>query len=376
MPSLFLFLGALFFLTLAFGLLLERWRIPWVFAALIIGIGYSVISPFNFPRETFSFLAELGMLFLLFVIGFEIDFRDLRKMGGFIAKSSLFIVFISTVFGAVVLKLLFGYDWFVSTLIAMSFATVGEAVLVPILDEFGLMRTQLGKAIVGIGVMDDVIEVFSLVLLAVLLGENTGFGITFLSLLGVIGLTFLLTSIKVKRFGFLKIESLFLFTVFVLFLFSGVGELSGAESMAALLAGMSLRAFIPRDRLSVIESEVKTMCYGFFAPIFFFWVGASTDVAYILSYPLLVAIVFAVSMITKIAASLLAGYKKLGKKQSLILGFGLCVRFSVSIVIIKILFEKGIIGPGLYSVMVASTLLFTFLVPIAFSWMVSKWYRV
>jgi Kef-type K+ transport system membrane component KefB len=62
------------------------------------------------------------------------------------------------------------------------------------------------------------------------------------------------------------------------FLFLGIGEYAEATPLAALLAGIGLGNFIPEKRLELIESEVKTMCYGFFAPIFFLWVGATLDI--------------------------------------------------------------------------------------------------
>ena len=54
----------------------------------------------------------------------------------------------------------------------MSFATVGEALLFPILDEFKVINTKLGQSIIGIGTLDDVIEVFVLILLIFLLGSG------------------------------------------------------------------------------------------------------------------------------------------------------------------------------------------------------------
>ena len=53
-------------------------------------------------------------------------------------------------------------------------------------------------------------------------------------------------------------------------------------------------------------------------------------------------------------------------------GVGLSVRFSISIIIAKILFESGLIATDLYSVIVASSIFFTFAVPIIFSNLLKK----
>ena len=115
------------------------------------------------------------------------------------------------------------------------------------------------------------------------------------------------------------------------------------------------------------------MCYGFFAPIFFIWIGISIDINYILAFPLLVILVVAISSGAKLLGSYITGRKELGTKQSLLLGVGLSVRFSTGIIILKILLDNNVIGVELYSVLIASSIVFQFLVPILFSNFLVKW---
>ncbi|MBW3022595.1 cation:proton antiporter, partial [Candidatus Woesearchaeota archaeon] len=134
-----------------------------------------------------------------------------------------------------------------------------------------------------------------------------------------------------------------------------------------------LKTFMPKGRLELIESEIRTICYGFFAPIFFLWVGSSIDIKYIFSYPLLILLVFAVSSISKLVSSYIIGAKELGRKKSILMGIGLSVRFSTSIIIVKILLDKGIIREDLYSVIIASSIIFLIVIPIVFSNLLLKW---
>ena len=381
MINLFLFLSLMFLLTFLLGKAVEKIRVPWIFAALILGSLLGVYNPFPFDPVSpeFNFLAKLGMYFLLFVVGFELDLKELKGKSKFIVKGTFFIIFLEAFFGTLLVYFVFGLDLIVSFLVALSFATVGEAVLIPILDEFRIINTKLGQSIIGIGALDDIIEVFTLVLAAVLVGSSTytrfNIGIVLLSLFFLFILTVGLTRLKEegKQFNVLNIETLFLFVIFILFLFIGIGEYADSAALAALLAGVSLKTFVPSKRLKLIESEVKTMCYGFFAPVFFLWVGFSMDMKYVISYPLLVLFVVLISNGSKLLGSYIIGRKELGNKQSLLLGFGLSVRFSTSIVIIKILFESGFVHAGLYSVIIASTVVFTFLVPVLFSHLLVKW---
>ena len=381
MINTFLFLGLIFILTFLIGNLIEKIRIPWIFASLIIGFFLAIYNPFEYitSSSTFTFLAQLGMYFLLFIIGLEIDLRELKKSTKFIFGSAIFIILFEGLCGMLLLKFLFGLDWLISFLVGLSFATVGEAILVPILDEFKLVNSELGQAIIGIGTLDDLIEVFTLILVSILIGskihQNINIGLILISLFILFSLTIGLRKLGEEgiKFKFHSIETLFLFTLFILFLFLGIGDYAEATPLASLLAGIALKTFLPEKRLQLIENEIKTICYGFFAPIFFLWVGVAMDIAYLLKYPLLVLLVIAITGGAKFLASYIAGFKKFGRKNSILLGIGLSVRFSTSIVIIKILFDSNLINTALYSVIVASTIIYTFLIPILFSNLLARW---
>lgn len=382
MINLFLFLALAFLFTFLVGRLIEKIRVPWIFAALVFGFLLAIYNPFSSITSSsgFNLLAQLGMYFLLFIIGFELDLDKLRKQSGFIIKATFFVILFEALFGTLLVHFVFGVSWIVSLVVALSFATVGEAVLIPILDEFKMINTKLGQTIIGVGTLDDIVEIISLILAIILIGSNASvphinIAIILISLFVLFGLTFALTKLKEKskKFNYVNIEYLFVFVLFVFFLFLGVGEYAKATAMAALLAGIALKTFIPKRRLKTIESEVRTMCYGFFAPLFFVWVGTTMDVNYLVSFPLLIILVLLVSSFSKILGSLIIGKKELGLRKSILLGIGLSVRFSTSIIIVKILFENGLIGVGLYSVIIASSIVFTFIVPILFSNLLIKW---
>ncbi len=382
MINFFLFLALTFLFTLLLGRMIERIRVPWIFAALIIGSVLAVYNPFAqvTSSDAFVFLAQLGMYFMLFMIGFELDLNELVRQSGFIFKATFFIILFEAFFGSLLVHFVFGYEWVVSIIVALSFATVGEAVLLPILDEFKIINTKLGQSIIGIGTLDDLIEIIALILAMLVIGAKASvpqlnITIIMLSLFILFGMAFGLTKFKEsgKSFSFLNIETTFLFVLFLLFLFLGIGEYAHATAVAALLSGVALKTFLPDKRIAVIESEVRTMCYGFFAPVFFLWVGTTMNVSYLFSFPLLVILVVLVSNGAKLLSSWLVGRNHLGVKQSLLMGIGLSVRFSTSIIIVKILFENKVIGADLYSVIVASSIFFMFLVPPLLSNLLVKW---
>ncbi len=379
--NIFLFIGLIFIGTLLLGKALEKIHIPWIFAALLLGILVSVFNlwPQLIGGSTFVFLAQLGMYFLLFMIGFEIDLTEFKKHSGFIFKSSFIVLLLSSVVGALLLRWYFGYSWLLSILVATSFATVGEAILLPILDKFNLVNVELGRLIIGIGTIDDIAEIVVLVIVSLLVGTYFPSEVysVFVALLFLFGLTAFLSKTKSRRvpLRFSNVETLFLVAMSLLFFFVGVGELAYAEAVAALLAGIALRTFVPNPRLEFIDKEIRAVSYGFFAPLFFVWAGATIDVSYLLSAPQLVIVIVVITFLAKMIGSYLVAYRRLGIKDSTLLGIGLSVRFSTSIVVTKILFDSGLIGINLYSVILASSIVFTLVIPPLFSLLFYAWHK-
>lgn len=377
--NIFLFIAGIFIITFLVGKLLEKIRVPWIFAALLIGASLAVYNPFTdiTSSQTFKVLAEIGMYLLLFLVGFELNIDKLKEKGSFIFKSAFLIIFFEGLLGSLVVHYVFGYEWLISLLVALSFATVGEAILIPILHEFKLINTNLGQSIIGIGTADDIIEIILILFASIVVGTQTGGNILLilisLTILVLLTIGFRFFGRKREKFKFASIETLFLFILFVFFLFIGIGTLAEAAPLAAVLAGMSIRLFISNERLNFVDNELKSLTYGLFAPLFFVWIGIELNIDYLISFPLLILLVFAVSSFAKLLGSYILGKKELGTKGSILLGIGLSVRFSTSIIIIKFLFDNGIIGLDIYSVIVASSIIFKFIIPLVFSRLATKW---
>lgn len=161
--------------SLVFGYLLEKYlRIPWMFACLFFGLGLSASGLFKstIESEVFLTLENVGMFLLLFLIGFNLDFKKIAGMKRYVVAGALSIVGFEGLFVSLVLYFLFpaqvSYSYAAALITALSFATVGEAVLLPILAEFKIVKTAFGQLTLGIGTMDDIIEVLMLASVAAL----------------------------------------------------------------------------------------------------------------------------------------------------------------------------------------------------------------
>jgi len=380
--NLSLLLSGIFLLTFLFGRLIEKIKIPWIFAALFLGLLISINNPFQeiTNSENFQLLAKLGMYFLLFIIGLELQVSKLLKQGKLISKLTFALVLSETFFGTLIIHYIFSINWEISILVASSFATVGEAVLIPILDEFQITKTKFGQIILGVGTLDDIVEVITVIIASAILGYSVGHSgfslINNIILLGVlffIPVLFLFLKKELTNFQFKKIPILFLFSLFMVFLFVGIGELVEAGALGALMAGIALKETLNEKQTESIVSTVKIIAYGFFVPIFFVNVGLETDMAFVISAPLLVLLVVAMTKSTKIITSYLIARKTIGAKKSVLLGIGLSAKFSTSIVIITLLLNNGIIPSTLYSTLIGAMILSKFIIPILFSQLLQKW---
>ncbi|RLG18792.1 hypothetical protein DRN63_00845 [Nanoarchaeota archaeon] len=379
--ELFILLMLVYLAGLTLGVILEKLKIPWIFAALFLGIILNEFHIFStsLSSSTFYVLSSLGMLFMLFIIGFEIDVREILRSSKFIFTSTFFIILAECFFGTLLLHFIFSYPLIVSIIVALSFATVGEAVLLPILDELKLVKRKIGELIISIGAMDDAFEVLALVLVSVFLGVKSEVNVSnvILSLL----LLFLLTGILIKMRKWIRKEfkirtlkyHLLAISLFFFFVFLAIGKYGELMAIAALLSGITISNFLPRQLLKEIESEIRVLAYGFFAPIFFLWVGATTSLDSVFNFPILTILIFIVASLSKILSSLAVGSREIGKKASLLLGVGLCVRFSTSLVIVKMLYEASIISTSLYSALVTVSAVSTILVPFVFTYLARKW---
>ncbi len=380
--NIFLFLSAVLAFTLFFGKIVEKIRVPWVFSALFLGLLLSLKNPFPeiTSSDTFKFLSDLGMYFLLFMIGLELDVKEMMKQGKFISKLSFGLVLVESFFGSLFIHYVFDISWGISILTASSFATVGEAVLIPILDEFKIIKTKFGQTLLGVGTLDDIVELATIIVFSVFLGHSEGYSQTsiltnflLLALLFLIPFLLQVFQSQIPHLKFKKIPPLFLFGLVVLFVFVGIGSFVESAALGAIFAGIALKNLLSERKVEQFESIIRDIAYGFFVPIFFLRVGAEVDVKYLFAAPFLILSVLLITNTTKILTSYFIAKKKLGVKESILLGVGLSAKFSTSIVIITMLYAQNIIPLELYSVLIGAMIISEFIIPVAFSILLRKW---
>lgn len=381
--EIFLLLFAIYGISFYLGKILQKIRIPWVFTGLLIGTFLSIQGSWfsgALNSDSFALLADLGVLFLLFIIGFSIDIEEIRRQGSFIFRSTAMIILGEAIVGTILMHSLFELSWGISALTATSFATVGEAVLLPILDEFKLTGKKLGQTILGIGVLDDVIEVIAILALSIVIGAKSETQTAAIIEHVALAIFIIFSPLLLRHIGFIKqswryakTEHLFVGTMMLMFAFIWLGSIIDAPELAAIAAGIAVRTYLPQNHINLFESEIKTIAYGFFAPLFFVAVGYDTQFSGFSTMLPLIIIITLTTSLAKILITYFSTRKELGGRSSVVAGIALTIRLSTSIIVIKLLLDNQIIPAEVFTVLIGTTILFKFINPPLIAYLIRRW---
>ncbi len=386
-------LALIFFLTFALGSLLARVRIPVILSALFVGMGLHYLPLFEHipqnPRleALFDFLSNLGVLFLLLYIGLQIEMKKMIEA----SRDIVWLTVLNTLFPFILgmaVMFAFGYGPMLAFVIGMTRMPTAEAVIVPILDEFSMIKSRIGTFIIGAGVLDDVIEVFLVGFVSVWIGvrageqigAHTGEGEVVVLAFGI--LSFLLFSWIfyayfariVHRFIPKSTSNLLIFALMILFVFGGFSEKTQIGMVVgAIVAGVVLQPILARsgEHGAFVGKMISTISYGFFGIIFFFWIGFNIDLGGLLKEPILAIALYLAGTIGKlIGVFLMVPMKRLTFEEALTIGVGLDARLTTEIIVAQLLFSAQIIDLKLFTALVAASSFTAITVPLLFTLLV------
>ncbi len=389
-----LYLALLLGLTYLVAGLFERVHIPGILAALFVAMGvhYTPLGDqllASGPAGDFlNLLAELGVLFLLFYIGLQIDMQEMRGLSGDIVWLTALNTIMPFLLGMGVMLAL-GYGWVLAFIIGVTRMPTAEAVIVPILDEFQLIRTRVGEFIVGAGVLDDVIEVFLVAIVSIWIGEKAGEGAAGVGgqILGiVVGVAvFVLVAwvsyrwllAPLSRWLPKRPRNLIMLAMVALFGFGGFAESASLGMVVgAITAGILMRPVFAKAGAAgeTATHAVQAVSYGFLGLIFFFWVGLSVDLSSLVQAPTLAILLFLAAFVGKlVGVFLMVPMKRLSVREAWIIGIGLNARLTTEIIVAQLLFNAKLIDVNLFTALVAASSLSTILVPLLFTLLVRAW---
>ncbi|GAA0498736.1 cation:proton antiporter [Deinococcus depolymerans] len=367
-------LFGLFWVVLAaavFGTVASKLGVPAVVGQVLAGIliGPSVLSLVR-PDEFLLSLAELGAVFLLFMVGLETRFRDLLAVG----KEALLVAVLGIV---IPLALGFGFGLWqgqenVSALfVGTALVATSVGITAKVLQEMGVLDARFAQVILGAAVIDDIL---GLTLLAVVSGLGAGesmsaaqVGLILGLSVGFVALVLAVGIPLIRRFQ-PRLQNLSLSRMFNVAIVVGLGvaALSTVAGLApiigAFLAGMVLAEV--KDEVE-FESKVHAL-ESFLAPVFFVVVGLQLDLSVLGTPTVIVAglILTVLAVIGKVAGGLL-GARSMGGQQALLVGVGMVPRGEVGLIVASLGLSAGIINANVYAEVLLMVLLTTVLAPLA-----------
>ncbi len=275
-------------LILLVPILLRRLRVPQVIGLVIAGV---VVGPYGFnilARDmSFEVFGQVGLLYLMFLAGVEIDMYHLKKNLRAGAVFGAYTFFVPLVIGAVVGYVCLGLTVAASLLMASMFAA-HTLLAYPIVSRFGLNRN---KAVV-IAIAGTIFTVIgSLLVLASTVDtvRNGEFEISSVVMLLVRLILFCAITIylypRITRWFFRHYSdgiSQFVYIMVMVFLAAASASAIGLEGVfGTFFAGLVLNRFVPAR--SALMSRIVFVGNALFIPYFLIGVGMLINIGVLYS---------------------------------------------------------------------------------------------
>ena len=237
--------GILFLVVVAISFLAKVLKQPIIIGYILSGFIFSFfITGGSATEEQILLMAELGITFLLFLMGLEFDFQNLKYLGKdiFISTTIQSLTFFAVSLG---LALLLGFTATQSIYLAILFMFSSTLLVAKWLEDKKETSSLHGKIILGILIVQDVLAILILTILN-LLQETSLINILFVPLKGLLLLLIAFIFVKYLLNHLLKLahrfpELLFVLSLGVCFLFVEISPLLGySTTIGAFIAGVTL----------------------------------------------------------------------------------------------------------------------------------------
>ena len=154
------------------GIILSRLKIPTIIGYIITGVLSAYIFGFALEdSESLNSIAELGIVFLMFMIGLDFSFKSITAMKQEVLVFGGMQIGISIAFFFVVCFYFLGFNFATSIIIASAVSLSSTAIVLKFLNESNQTKTPYGTASIGILIFQD-IAVIPILLMIKLLSDK------------------------------------------------------------------------------------------------------------------------------------------------------------------------------------------------------------
>ena len=353
-------------------LIFKKLRQPLVLGYIVAGFIVSPHMPLTMSvldKENIHTWADIGVMFLLFSLGLDFSIKKILKMG-----ISPFISAIIIVFSMMMLGMGVGhaFSWskmdciFLGGMMAMSSTTI----IYKAFDDMGLRQQRFAGLVMSVLILEDILAIVMMVMLSAIASGNNPDGEQmlgslfkigfFLILWFVVGLFAIPTFLRHTR-KLMSSETMLIVALGLCCAMAWVSSSVGFSSaFGAFVMGSILAETIEADKIIRLVEPVKNL----FGAIFFVSVGMLVDPNILISYALPIAIlVIAILAGQGIFGTL--GFMLSGQplKTAMRCGFSMAQIGEFAFIIASLGLSLGVISEFLYPVVVAVSVITTFLTP-------------
>ena len=353
--------------SLLFKLLKQPVVLGYIVAGILVGpnlLGENIVN-----HENVEAWGNIGVLFVLFCIGLEFRLKNLLSSGkvAVVGAATIIVGMLVLGYGVGRFALLDNMNsLFLAAMLCMSSTTI----VMKAIDEAGLSKARFVKGATGILILEDIVAVVLLVLLSSIAVKNSFEGVELLKKVGVLAVTLVvwficgilvIPTLLRKVRPYLNDETLIILALGLCLGMVLTAEEAGFSSaLGAFVMGMVLAETLEAHRIEHLMAPLKNV----FAAIFFVSVGMMINPSSLVEYwaPILfVSVVIIVGMILFGTLGCWWGGETL--KDAMSTGFSFVQIGEFSFIIAALGSKLGVTDPAIYPIIVAASVLTTFLTP-------------
>lgn len=350
----------------------KKLKQPLVLGYVVAGFLVSPHMPYIMSvadRADISTWGDIGVMFLLFSLGLDFSFKKILKMGASPIISTCSIVFCMMMLG-IVTGHLFGWSRMDSIFLGGMLAMSSTTIIYKAFDDLGLRQQRFAGLVMSVLILEDILAIVMMVMLsAIANGSNPDGGQMigslmkigfFLILWFVVGIFLIPLMLRLMR-KFINNETLLIVALGLCCAMAVLSTKVGFSSaFGAFVMGSILAETIEAERIIKVVEPVKNL----FGAVFFVSVGMLVDPAILVEYSWPIVTLVLVIILGQVifgSLSFLIGGQSL--KSAMQCGFSMAQIGEFSFIIASLGLSLGVIGKFLYPVVVAVSVITTFLTP-------------
>lgn len=350
----------------------KKLRQPLVLGYVVAGFLVSPHMPYIMSvadRADIGTWGDIGVMFLLFSLGLDFSFKKIIKMGASPVIATCSIVFCMMMLG-IVTGNAFGWSRmdciFLGGMLAMSSTTI----IYKAFDDLGLRQQRFAGLVMSVLILEDILAIVMIVMLsAIASGSNPDGGqmigsimkiAFFLILWFVVGIFLIPLMLRSMR-KLINNETLLIVSLGLCCAMSVLSTKVGFSSaFGAFVMGSILAETIEADRIVRLVEPVKNL----FGAVFFVSVGMLVDPKILADYALpILMLVLTIIIGQAIFGSMSFIISGQSLKSAMQCGFSMAQIGEFSFIIASLGLSLGVISKFLYPVVVAVSVITTFLTP-------------